>query len=69
MRTDNLFYQLFQILPEALFELIDQSSQRALDYQFTSAEVKELSRTIDGLFTTNNRNHPPKIEDIVPFIS
>ena len=58
MRTDNLFYQLFQILPEALFELIDQPSQRASDYQFTSVEVKELSRTIDGLFTTSNKEYP-----------
>ena len=55
MKTDSLFYKLFQVLPETLFELLGESSQRARDYQFTSIEVKQTSKTIDGVFTTDNK--------------
>ena len=58
MKTDNLFYQLFQTLPEILFELLEEPTYRAKDYQFTSIEVKTLSKTIDAVFTTNNKDYP-----------
>nr|WP_306423348.1 Rpn family recombination-promoting nuclease/putative transposase [Nostoc favosum] len=50
MKTDTIFYTLFQILPGVLFELLEQSQSLALHYQFTSVEIKELARRIDGLF-------------------
>jgi predicted transposase/invertase (TIGR01784 family) len=50
MRTDSIFYQLFQLLPGALFDLIGQPHELAYSYRFTSVEVKELARTMDGLF-------------------
>ncbi|MBN3896788.1 MAG: Rpn family recombination-promoting nuclease/putative transposase [Nostoc sp. NOS(2021)] len=50
MKTDTIFYTLFQTLPGVLFELLEQSQSLALHYQFTSVEIKELARRIDGLF-------------------
>jgi predicted transposase/invertase (TIGR01784 family) len=50
MKTDTIFYTLFQSLPGVLFELLEQSPAVALHYQFTSVEIKELARRIDGLF-------------------
>jgi predicted transposase YdaD len=50
MKTDTIFYTLFQTLPGVLFELLEQSEALALHYQFTSVEIKELARRIDGLF-------------------
>lgn len=50
MKTDKLFYRLFQVLPVVLFELIDASPDLAGAYQFLSVELKELARTIDGIF-------------------
>ncbi|MEI6381409.1 MAG: Rpn family recombination-promoting nuclease/putative transposase [Cyanobacteriota bacterium ELA615] len=58
MKTDNLFYQLFQTLPEVLFELLEEPTDRARDYQFASIEVKSISKTIDAVFTTNNKEYP-----------
>ncbi len=50
MRTDTIFYELFQTCPGLLFELIGKQPSLAQAYQFTSVEVKELARTMDGLF-------------------
>jgi len=48
VRTDSLFYQLFQTFPELVFELINQPYVEG--YQFSSREIKELSRRFDGIF-------------------
>lgn len=50
MKTDKIFYTLFQTFPQVLFELTEQNPALAQDYQFTSVEVKELAFRIDGLF-------------------
>ncbi len=50
MRTDSIFYQLFQTFPDFLFELIGQSAALSTGYQFESREIKELSFRCDGLF-------------------
>ncbi len=50
MKTDTIFYTLLQNLPSVLFELLEQSPTQALHYEFSSVEIKELSRRIDGLF-------------------
>jgi predicted transposase/invertase (TIGR01784 family) len=50
MRTDTIFYQIFQTLPGTLFELIGEAIDVANDYEFKSVEVKELSFRIDGVF-------------------
>ncbi len=43
MRTDTIFYQLFQSYPSLLFELVRLPTETAQGYQFTSAEIKELA--------------------------
>jgi predicted transposase/invertase (TIGR01784 family) len=50
MKTDTIFYTLLQNLPSVLFELLEQPPTVALRYEFSSVEVKELARRIDGLF-------------------
>ncbi|MBD1211431.1 MAG: Rpn family recombination-promoting nuclease/putative transposase [Dolichospermum sp.] len=50
MKTDTIFYQLFQTLPSILFELIGKPATEAERYQFTSVEIKELAFRFDGLF-------------------
>ena len=50
MKTDGIFYRLFQSFPSIFFELINQPPQLALSYQFSSVEVKQLAFRIDGVF-------------------
>ncbi|NEP88326.1 MAG: Rpn family recombination-promoting nuclease/putative transposase [Okeania sp. SIO2C2] len=50
MRTDSIFYTLFQSVPNAFFELISLPETIAKNYQFDSIEVKETSFRIDGVF-------------------
>lgn len=50
MKTDTVFYQLFQTFPSTLFQLIGEPEGNAESYQFTSVEVKQLAFRIDGLF-------------------
>ena len=54
MRTDTIFYELFQTCPGLMFELIGKQPTLAQAYQFASVEVKELARTMDGLFLPTN---------------
>lgn len=60
MKTDTIFYQLFQAFPSILFELINRPPEAAASYEFTSLEVKQLSFRFDGLClpTTNHPNQP-----------
>ncbi len=50
MKTDTIFYQLFQTFPAAFFELIEQPALANSGYQFTSTEIKQLAFRLDGLF-------------------
>lgn len=50
MKTDTIFYSLFQSFPSIFFELIDHPPQEAEIYQFSSVEVKQLAFRIDGVF-------------------
>jgi predicted transposase/invertase (TIGR01784 family) len=50
VKTDTIFYQLFQTFPSLLFELIDEPTSLANNYQFSSREIKELARSFDGIF-------------------
>ena len=49
MRTDSLFYEIFQTDPNIVFELINRPSPRNTTYSFTSVEVKETSFPMDGI--------------------
>ncbi|MDK2460462.1 DUF2887 domain-containing protein, partial [Aphanizomenon sp. PH219] len=50
MKTDSIFYRLFQEIPSIFFELIGNSPQLAELYQFSSVEVKQTALRIDGVF-------------------
>ena len=60
MKTDTIFYQLFQTFPSLLFELIGQSPMEAQGYEFSSREIKELAFRFDGVFlpTTDSFDQP-----------
>ncbi|NCS13979.1 MAG: DUF2887 domain-containing protein, partial [Microcystis aeruginosa G13-09] len=36
MKTDKIFYTLFQVFPELLFQLLGESPNLAQNYQFKS---------------------------------
>ncbi len=60
MRTDTIFYQLFQTFPSLLFEIIGQPPAEAQGYQFSSREIKELAFRFDGVFLpAANSIHQP----------
>jgi len=50
VKTDTIFYRLFKGFPSIFFELINQPTEQAETYEFTSREIKELSFRLDGLF-------------------
>jgi predicted transposase/invertase (TIGR01784 family) len=50
MKTDNLFYRLFQTLPVLFFDLAGRPELAAVDYQFRSEEVKQTAFRLDGIF-------------------
>ena len=56
MKTDTIFYSLFQLFPELLFELIGEDPTQASKYEFSSREIKELTRRFDGLFIPSSSN-------------
>ena len=49
MRTDKIFYGLFQEFPEIFFELIGERNIDASVYDFSSVELKETAFRIDGV--------------------
>ncbi len=59
MKTDSIFYQIFQQLPNIFFELIGEPSAEANAYRFESVEIKETKKRIDGVFLpVLEDNHP-----------
>jgi predicted transposase/invertase (TIGR01784 family) len=54
VKTDTIFYSIFQTFPSFFFELIHQSPETAADYEFTSREIKQLAFRQDGLFLPKN---------------
>ncbi|OAB60187.1 flagellar assembly protein H [Phormidium willei BDU 130791] len=60
MKTDSIFYRIFQQYPRSLFDLLQRPSDEAQEYQFTSVEVKQLAFRLDGLFLpTGDRPQQP----------
>ncbi|ACB49441.1 CHP1784-containing protein [Crocosphaera subtropica ATCC 51142] len=56
MKTDTIFYRLFQSFPSIFFELIQVPVTQADNYRFDSVEVKQLAFRIDGVFLPKNNN-------------
>jgi predicted transposase/invertase (TIGR01784 family) len=53
VKTDSIFYSIFQTNPGILFELLGQPSSRAQGYAFRSVEIKQLAFRIDGVLLPN----------------
>ena len=52
MKTDTLFYQLFQEFPWIFFQLIESSEIDISAYEFIAPEIKQRAFRLDGLFST-----------------
>lgn len=60
MKTDSLFYRIFQSFPGIFWELIHAEDREAQNYQFASVEVKQTAFRIDGIFLPpENQPEPP----------
>jgi predicted transposase/invertase (TIGR01784 family) len=60
MKTDSIFYRIFQTLPQSFFELINLPPSEANAYDFASVELKQTAFRIDGVFLpTNNQEKIP----------
>ncbi|KAM3100106.1 Rpn family recombination-promoting nuclease/putative transposase [Phormidesmis sp. 146-12] len=49
MKTDTIFYEIFQSTPAILLELAGRSPQAASQYSFRSVELKQTAFRIDGV--------------------
>jgi predicted transposase/invertase (TIGR01784 family) len=49
LKTDSIFYHIFQTDPGILFELLGQSPDLAQGHEFQSIEIKQLAFRIDGV--------------------
>ncbi len=58
MKTDSLFYRIFQFAPSILFELIGESGEAARDYTFRSVELKQTAFRIDGVLLPTGDDLP-----------
>ena len=58
MKTDSIFYRLFQEFPNIFFELIGNSTETATGYEFSSVEVKQTAFRIDGVFLPQTEEKP-----------
>ena len=55
MKTDSLFYRLFQDWPQLALELL-KLPYSADSYRFVSEEIKQTGFRMDGLFKPNDQN-------------
>ncbi len=58
MKTDSIFYRLFQEYPAAFFEVLGQPGDTAQNYTFTSVEVKQTAFRLDGVFESQSPAFP-----------
>ena len=56
MKTDALFYRLFQTLPEVVFELAGLDEPGGRRYRFRSEEVKQTAFRLDGVLEPPEMN-------------
>ncbi len=59
MKTDSIFYRLFQEFPNIFFELIGNSPETANTYKFSSVEIKQTAFRIDGVFLPTQGDKNP----------
>jgi predicted transposase YdaD len=49
LKTDSLFFRIFQASPGILFELLGESPDLAQGYEFRSVEIKQVAFRLDGV--------------------
>jgi predicted transposase/invertase (TIGR01784 family) len=59
LKTDSIFYRLFQEFPSIFFELIGNPPETANLYQFSSVEIKQTAFRIDGVFLPTQDEERP----------
>jgi predicted transposase/invertase (TIGR01784 family) len=64
VKTDSIFFCIFQTLPGILFELLGKSAELGLSYESQSVEVKQTAFRIDGVFVPQ----PNSAEQTVFFV-
>ena len=62
MKTDSLFYKLFQQAPQLVLELAGMEQAGAENYQFRSEEIKQTAFRLDGVLT------PPSEKPNLPLV-
>jgi len=58
VKTDNLFYHIFNDLPEAFFALIGLPESEAKHYKCQSVELKQAAFRIDATFQPKDKKRP-----------
>ena len=58
MKTDHIFYRIFQELPETFFQLWGEVPGKLNDYRFDSVELKQTAFRIDGVFLPQDIDQP-----------
>jgi predicted transposase/invertase (TIGR01784 family) len=58
VKTDSIFYRLFETFPESFFDLLNLPPETVNHYQFCSLEVKQLAFRLDGVFIPDKLNDP-----------
>jgi predicted transposase/invertase (TIGR01784 family) len=58
VKTDNLFYHIFNDLPEAFFALIGLPESEAKHYKCQSVELKQAAFRIDATFQPKDKTRP-----------
>jgi predicted transposase/invertase (TIGR01784 family) len=58
VKTDTLFYRLFQTFPRCFFDLLGLPADTSECYQFTSVEMGNIPDCFDGVFLSTDRNRP-----------
>ncbi|NEO54054.1 MAG: Rpn family recombination-promoting nuclease/putative transposase [Okeania sp. SIO3B5] len=58
MKTDHIFYRIFQELPETFFQLWGEVPGKINDYRFDSVELKQTAFRIDGVFLPQDIDQP-----------
>lgn len=65
MRTDALFYELFQTAPQTFFELLQITP--LCDYRFESITVKASEKRIDGVIEPTDEQQPVYFLEVQAF--
>jgi predicted transposase/invertase (TIGR01784 family) len=61
MKTDTLFYEIFQTQPGLLLELLGRDVTEIANYDFRSVEVKQTAFRIDGLLIPKRSGTPAPV--------